>query len=972
MKNISELLDSLSAKSAENGLNPTTTSTPVSKVTDPNGNSFGQVIAKMSDQQQNGNSTYPALVPPNNPSPTQVIESSAITPSGTNNQTPALSAGTTGTSEASRDTLLVSEQLQGVKPQDVASIEKTFFAMASGLANLLSQAQQLTGENSSQIQAQLVANSGGQITSAEAAQLVSAVLSFVQNLPQGQNPLDLDKQDQNQLMGQMLQQMLQNQQVAFALAPPTAIQTDNQSGAASQTVQGTSQSNALSNVTLRFMFTDAQITQTQTAGNQNSNLFVNVQSAQLSVFAQTFENQNAPTLNGAGTGIASAVVPNQPVLNSSANFQPIPQDKVNSILNALSQLGAQPGANLAVTIINPATSNQGSQDATSTQNLQALFKVLLQAGAGPVMLQSAVIQQGTTANNPNLQTSTATVNGNPFALLGANLNKSSQSVAIQPIQPTENSGNPNINPNPLPADQGQATANPVSSGNAKSFWSSVNFSKINDLILRFTAFIGQPTSTQAVTTPQGPAQIAVANSPSAITAQVGASVGPQASPVALSQLPDGDQQETVNNILTPGTVQLQPTLPPHASVNVLSQGETQDQTLLSQSQSENQGASTQVQGQSQASSTSVPVQTQTNISTQNTSLNPTGLNFTTLPVNNNLVSTTFTPTTNTITPSVGINPSTPTTPSGTAVLPGTQVATPSQQIISQANLAQVVQANAVAQSQNTLNQAANPGISTPPVSLAQNLAGSVAAVNVFNEGMAQNQSNPTQTPLVANPVLPSETVPSITPQAVTAVSTLGETEKVQSVSLQDKNSFADQLSTQNPTNPLASGVFYTLGKNGEVQAVNPAGNQIPVNAQDLISQISNQVSTKSGELKSVSTINFQLVPENLGRMTIQVSLVDQSVSARILVTNPDVKDALQQHLVDLKTSLNQAGLQIDQLQVQVQGGGASLLSQYYQFQQEGYGSSLPTFGSTETGNLSENEAVSGPLSVRKSLVNLLA
>jgi hypothetical protein len=942
----------------------------------------------MSDQQQNGNNNNPAPVSTNDSSPIPIIEPAIVTQSGTSNQTPALSTASAGTSEASRDTLLVSEQLQGVKPQDVASIEKTFFAMASGLANLLSQAQQLTGENSSQIQAQLVANSGGQITSAEAAQLVSAVLSFVQNLPQGQNPLDLNKQNQNQLMGQMLQQMLQNQQVAFALAPPTAIQTDNQSGAASQTVQGTSQSNALSNVTLRFMFTDAQITQTQTAGNQNSNLFVNVQSAQLSVFTQTFEDQNAPTLNGAGTGIASAVVPNQPVLNSSANFQPIPQDKVNSILNALSQLGAQPGANLPVTIVNPAAANQGSQDATSTQNLQSLFKVLLQAGAGPVMLQSAIIQQGTTANNPNLQ-APAAVNGNPFALLGANLNTSSQSVAVQPIQPTENSGNPTINPNPLPvnivaqnslplsvsnlpADQGQATANPVSSGNAKSFWSSVNFNKINDLILRFTAFIGQPTSTQAVTTPQGPAQIAVANSPSAITAQVGASVGPQASPVALSQLPDGDQQETVNNILTPGTVQLQPTLPPHASVNVLSQGETQDQTLLSQSQSENQGASTQVQSQSQASSTSVPVQTQTNINTQNTSLNPTGFNFTTLPVNNNQVSTPFTPTTNTITPSVGINPSTPTTPSGTAALPGTQVVTPSQQIISQANLAQVVQANAVAQSQNTLNQAANPGISTPPVSLAQNLAGSVAAVNVFNEGMAQNQSNPTQTPLVANPVQPSETVPSITPQAVTAVSTLGETEKVQSVSLQDKNSFADQLSTQNPTNPSASGVFYTLGKNGEVQAVNPAGNQIPVNAQDLISQISNQVSTKSGELKSVSTINFQLVPENLGRMTIQVSLVDQSVSARILVTNPDVKDALQQHLVDLKTSLNQAGLQIDQLQVQVQGGGASLLSQYYQFQQEGYGSSLPTFGSTEMGNLGENEAVSGPLSVRKSLVNLLA
>jgi flagellar hook-length control protein FliK len=208
---------------------------------------------------------------------------------------------------------------------------------------------------------------------------------------------------------------------------------------------------------------------------------------------------------------------------------------------------------------------------------------------------------------------------------------------------------------------------------------------------------------------------------------------------------------------------------------------------------------------------------------------------------------------------------------------------------------------------------------------------------------------------------------------VSAITELGASTKLQPGALQDKNSLANLLSSQNQPALSSNGLVYTMGRNGEVQAVNAAGNQIPINAQDLIGQISSQISNRSGELKNISTISFQLVPENLGRMTIQVSLVDQSVSARILVTNPDVKDALQQHMVDLKTSLNQAGLQIDQLQVQVQGGGASLLTQYYQFQQEGYGSGLPFSGGADSmGTTSENEPALAPLSLRKSLVDLLA
>jgi flagellar hook-length control protein FliK len=117
-----------------------------------------------------------------------------------------------------------------------------------------------------------------------------------------------------------------------------------------------------------------------------------------------------------------------------------------------------------------------------------------------------------------------------------------------------------------------------------------------------------------------------------------------------------------------------------------------------------------------------------------------------------------------------------------------------------------------------------------------------------------------------------------------------------------------------------------------------------------------------------------LVPEGLGKVTVQVALIDQAVSARIVVSNPEVREILQHHMVDLKSALSQAGLQIDQLQVQVQGGGASLLAQYYQYQQEGgaYRSSaglpLETLESPET---VENKGISAVPTGPVSLVNLL-
>ena len=170
---------------------------------------------------------------------------------------------------------------------------------------------------------------------------------------------------------------------------------------------------------------------------------------------------------------------------------------------------------------------------------------------------------------------------------------------------------------------------------------------------------------------------------------------------------------------------------------------------------------------------------------------------------------------------------------------------------------------------------------------------------------------------------------------------------------------------------LAAGSTHTSSPTAISSA--PGGN---FNAVNLLGQITQQVSAQAAQANSISHLSFQLMPESLGRITVQVALVDQSVSARIVVTNPDVRDTLQSHMVDLKSALNQAGLHIDQLQVQVQGGGGgNLLAQYYQYQQEGFGYRLPVSPAPSAVEGALNPENMGNLEVspaRMSLVDVLA
>lgn len=66
-----------------------------------------------------------------------------------------------------------------------------------------------------------------------------------------------------------------------------------------------------------------------------------------------------------------------------------------------------------------------------------------------------------------------------------------------------------------------------------------------------------------------------------------------------------------------------------------------------------------------------------------------------------------------------------------------------------------------------------------------------------------------------------------------------------------------------------------------------------------------------------TTLEMQLNPENLGKLYLEVTSKEGNVSAHITVQNDIVKEALETQLVELRQSMNQAGVKVDAVEVTV-------------------------------------------------------
>jgi flagellar hook-length control protein FliK len=145
---------------------------------------------------------------------------------------------------------------------------------------------------------------------------------------------------------------------------------------------------------------------------------------------------------------------------------------------------------------------------------------------------------------------------------------------------------------------------------------------------------------------------------------------------------------------------------------------------------------------------------------------------------------------------------------------------------------------------------------------------------------------------------------------------------------QTGQSFDQQLSSQ-PSSTHDSSLSNTLAAPGftvtspvqnlaqTTAAVSPAG----VDANAVIEQLVKSMAMRTNAQGS-SEIRLHLQPENLGDVTMKITVTGSQISANVVAANADVRNALMSNHQQLARSLADAGLTLSGFSVDVSGGNA--------------------------------------------------
>lgn len=90
---------------------------------------------------------------------------------------------------------------------------------------------------------------------------------------------------------------------------------------------------------------------------------------------------------------------------------------------------------------------------------------------------------------------------------------------------------------------------------------------------------------------------------------------------------------------------------------------------------------------------------------------------------------------------------------------------------------------------------------------------------------------------------------------------------------------------------------------------------LSIDTMDLIEQIAENVKVNISQ--ETTSMQMQLNPENLGKVYLEVSVKAGSIHAELAASDEAVRTALEAQVVELRESLNQAGLKVDSIEVTV-------------------------------------------------------
>lgn len=129
---------------------------------------------------------------------------------------------------------------------------------------------------------------------------------------------------------------------------------------------------------------------------------------------------------------------------------------------------------------------------------------------------------------------------------------------------------------------------------------------------------------------------------------------------------------------------------------------------------------------------------------------------------------------------------------------------------------------------------------------------------------------------------------------------------------EDEKSGADFSSSDS----LADNVTSQQGIKNIVQNAEYPEQQI--NTEDIIRQIVDEIKVTVKVNTNTTSMELQLNPEKLGKLTIHLSSKEEVVTAQIIAQNNAVKEALEGQIAELRENLNTQGVKVDAIEVTVE------------------------------------------------------
>ncbi|HUN30009.1 MAG TPA: flagellar hook-length control protein FliK [Alphaproteobacteria bacterium] len=155
--------------------------------------------------------------------------------------------------------------------------------------------------------------------------------------------------------------------------------------------------------------------------------------------------------------------------------------------------------------------------------------------------------------------------------------------------------------------------------------------------------------------------------------------------------------------------------------------------------------------------------------------------------------------------------------------------------------------------------------------------------------------------------------------AVASSSSSGDT----STNTGSGHSFGQDLTQQSPTGTTAASLLAAPAANLTTQVQNAlqTSSHTPVDTSAVLEQMVKGMTMRT-LAQGTSEIRLQLQPQNLGQLTMRLTVTGNQVSANVVAQNADVQTALVANHQDLARSLSEAGLTLTGFSVDVSGGDA--------------------------------------------------